>query len=351
MGLKGIDKRYAFMNRDGNPLNIKGRQVVDQFGRIYKEQPAEMTSVIIISAERGNDTKACVKSLFENTNEPFEVILSDVGSGSDTKKILTDLEDSYANVHVIYNKESTGTTGQRNQGVFFSRGRWLVFMDNDVLALPGWLKGLVEKAKSNSATGMVGAKLLTADGQKVYYCGINAVSLERNGRIYGIGLDKEGEKGSLGRHDERAIQAGIVPWYTTTTLLVKRKLFFSFDGFDDMVKGSGIFIANEDKDLSLNVRKMGYGIIYQPESETIHNHDYSKVNRKDKYHRQYRLRMKQIEKDTLYFVKKWNLEYMLEKLPHEDNTKRLVGDKLIPAQIDFSREPFRSDLVRVKPKP
>jgi GT2 family glycosyltransferase len=349
MGLKGIGKRYPFLDRDGNPLDIEGRQVVDQSGKVYKEQPAEMTSVIIISAERGNDTRACVESLFENTKEPFEVILSDVGSGSDTKEILTHLEDRYTNVHVVYNKEGSGTTGQRNQGVHLSRGKWLVFMDNDVLALPGWLKGLVERAKSNPVIGMVGAKLLTPDSQKVYYCGIHAVSLERNGRIYGIGLDKEGEKGSLGRYDDRAIQGGIVPWYTTTTILIKREVFFSFDGFDDIVKGRGIFIANEDKDLSLNVRKMGYEIIYQPESETIHNHDYSKVNRKDKYHRQYRLRMKQIEKDTLYFVKKWNLEYMLEKLPHEDNTKRLVGDKLIPAQIDFSREPFRTDLVRVKP--
>ena len=349
MGLTGIDKRYPFMDRDGNPLDIKGRQVVDQSGKVYKEQPAEMTSVIIISAERGNYTRACVESLFENTKEPFEVILSDVGSGSDTKEILTHLEDRYTNVHVIYNKKGSGTTGQRNQGVHFSGGKWLVFMDNDVLALPGWLKGLLEKAKSNPVFGMVGAKLLTPDSEKVYYCGIHAVTLESKGRIYGVGLNKEGEKGSLSRFDERVMQGGIVPWYTTTTLLIKRKVFYKFNGFDDVIKGKGIFIANEDKDLSLNVRKMGYKIVYQPESETIHNHDYSKVDRKDKYHSQYRLRMELIEKDTLYFMKKWNLRYMLEKLPHEDNTKRLVGDKLIPAQIDFFREPFRSDLVRLTP--
>lgn len=349
MGLKEIDKRYPFMDRNGNPLDINGRQVADQFGNIYKDQPAEMTSVIIISAERGNYTRACVESLFENTKEPFEVILSDVGSGPDTKEILTDLEDRYTNVHVIYNKKGSGTTGQRNQGVHLSRGKWLVFMDNDVLTLLGWLNALKEKAESSPDIGMVGAKLLTPDSEKIYYCGIHAVTLERKGRIYGVGLNKEGEKGSLSRFDERVRQGGIVPWYTTTTLLIKRKVFYQFDGFDDVIKGKGIFIANEDKDLSLNVRKMGYKIVYQPESETIHNHDYSKVDRKDKYHSQYRLRMEQIEKDTLYFMKKWNLMYMLEKLPHEDNTKKLEGDKLVAAKVDFTQEPFISDLICIKP--
>jgi len=270
-----------------------------------------------------------------------------VGSSPDTLEILNAMEDAHPNVHVIYNKESTGTTGQRNQGAYYSKGKWLVFMDNDVLALSGWLKGLIEKAESNPSYGMVGAKLLSPDSQKIYYCGIHAISLEREGKTYGIGLDKDGEKATLDRYDDRAMHGGVVPWYTTTTVLVKRDVFFQFDGFDDVVEGKGIFIANEDKDLSLNVIKSGYKIVYHPESETIHNHDYRKIDRKDKYHSQYRLRMEQIEKDILYFVKKWNLDYMLEKLPHEDNTRKLVGDKLEPIKLDFSEEPFRSDLKRI----
>ena len=350
MGLKGIDTRYTFLDKKNNPLDIEKRIPVDQYGKSYKDYPAELTSVVLISAERGDNTRACVESVFKNTKEPFEVVITDAGSSADTIKILNDLEDSYPDVHIIYNRQSTGTTGQRNQGVHFSKGKWLVFMDNDVLALPGWLSTLVQKAESNSSYGMVGAKLLTPDSAHVYYCGIHAISLERDGRTYGIGLDKEAEKASLDRYDKRAMQGGVAPWYTTTTLLIKREVFYEFDGFDDVVEGKGIFIANEDKDLSLNVIKAGYAIVYQPESETIHNHDYRKIDRKDKYHSRYRLRMEQIEKDTLYFVKKWNLEYMLEKLPHEDNTKRLEQDILIPVKLDFSQEPFRSDLVRIKPE-
>ena len=43
-------------------------------------------------------------------------------------------------------------------------------MDNDVLALPGWLEGLKETAAKEEAIGMVGAKLLRAEIENVYYC-------------------------------------------------------------------------------------------------------------------------------------------------------------------------------------
>jgi len=97
------------------------------------------------------------------------------------------------------------------------------------------------------------------------------------------------------------MRGGEVPRYTTTALLAKRKYLFEVGGFDDMGDGKGIFIANEDKDLSLNIRKAGYKIYYCPDSEAIHSHDYSKVDKNDSYHRTYRLRMEQIAKDTEYF--------------------------------------------------
>jgi len=116
-------------------------------------------------------------------------------------------------------------------------------------------------------------------------------------------------------------------------------------GFDDVVDGRGIFIANEDKDLSLSVRKAGYKIHYCPEAEAIHHHDYSKVDRKDAYHSQYCLRMEQIQKDTQYFLEKWGITYMIEKLPHEDNSRRWDGKELSPVNLDLESEEFKNDIV------
>jgi GT2 family glycosyltransferase len=343
--LDDVAKRYTFLDKDGNPLNLERRTASDQRGQEHGPDFSRLTSVVIISAERGTDTRRCVESIMENTAEPFEIILSDVGSTEETREIITALETTHRNLHVIYNRESTGTTGQRNQGIFFSRGNYLVLMDNDVLVLPGWLKHLKQTAERDRRVGAVGAKLLKAQVERVYYCGCHTITLERNGRVYGIGLNRSGEMADLERHDRLVLKGGEVPWYTTTALLARRDVLFRVGGFDDVVSGRGIFIANEDKDLSLSIRKAGYKIYYCPEAEAIHNHDYSRVDRKDVYHSKYRLRMEQIKKDTLYFLKKWSITYLVERLPQEDNSSKWDGRKLRPVRLDLDSGEFKKDIV------
>ena len=337
--------RYSFLDRYGNSLNLDRAIAFDQYGKEHSSGFSNLTSVVIISAERGNSTRQCVESVFKNTAEPFEIILSDVGSGKETLKIITALEDAHKNVHVIYNKQSTGTTGQRNQGIYFSRGEYVVLMDNDVMALNGWLKHLKEIANKDKQIGMVGAKLLKAEVENVYYCGCHTVTLEKEGTIYGIGLAKSGEMENLKRHDPFVMEGGEVPWYTTTALLIKREALFEAGGFDDLFDQKGIFIANEDKDLSISIRKAGYKIYYCPHAEAIHNHDYSKVDRKDAYHSRYRLRMEQIDRDTEYFLKKWGITYLIEKLPHEDNSKKWDGKKLVGVDLRLDSDEFKNDVV------
>ena len=346
--LVDIGKRYPFLDRYGNPLSLDRATASDQYGREHCQPCIGLTSVVIISAERGNDTKRCVESIFQNTRESFEIILSDVGSSRETLEIIKSLEDAYGNVHVIYNKQSTGTTGQRNQGINFSRGEYVVLMDNDVLVLPGWLKHLKETMAKDERIGIVGAKLLRAEIENVYYCGCHTITLEREGKVYGIGLAKSGEMANLHRYDPLVMKGGEVPWYTTTALLARRNYLLEVGGFDDMVDGKGIFIANEDKDLSLNMRKAGYKIYYCPEAEAIHSHDYSKVDKNDSYHRTYRLRMEQIARDIEYFLKKWGITYLIERLPGGDYSKKWDGKELVPVDLELGSDKFKNDIVMLR---
>ena len=349
MTLYNIAQRAPLLNRRGNPIDIEGRRLVDQLGKDYSRRPAELTSIVVLSAERGESTRACLESLFRHTEEPFEVIISDAGSSEDTLKTLYSMEDKYPNLTVIYNPESQGTGGQRNQGILLSRGSYVVFMDNDVLARPGWLAALKEEADRDPHVALVGAKLLQRDREHIYYCGLHAISLEREGKVYGIGLDKEGEKGKLHRDDDRVNIKGMVPWYPTTTLLARRAFLFECGAFDDWDGTRGIMLANEDKDLCLTARKYGYKIVYTPQAEAIHTHEYQKIDLTNRYHRHYRLRSDVIDRDILYFMKKWRLEYMLEKLPHEDNSRRLVEGRLERAKLDLTSGPLAADVRRIEP--
>jgi len=340
--------RYTFFDRDSKTLDLGRKSAHDQYGKKHGPDFSDLASIVIISAERKDDTKLCVEKIFKNTPEPFEIIMSDVGSSPETLEIIKALEDEHENLHVIYNKQGAGTTGQRNQGIYYSRGKYTVIMDNDVQVLPEWLKHLSETAAKDDKIGLVGAKLLTAEIEKVYYCGIHTITLEKGGRVYGIGLNKSPPMADLQRYDPQVMKGGEVPWYTTTTLLARRDALFEIGGFDDIVDGKGILIANEDKDLSLSMRRAGYKIVYRPESEAIHNHDYSKVDRKDEYHSKYRLRMGQIAKDTEYFLNKWDITYLIERLPHEDNTSKWDGKSMVRVKLDLGTEEFKSDIVTIE---
>ena len=69
------------------------------------------------------------------------------------------------------------------------------------------------------------------------------------------------------------------------------------------------------------------------------------MDRKDAYHSRYRLRMEQIDRDTEYFLNKWGITYLIEKLPHEDNSKKWDGKKLVGVDLRLDSDEFKNDVV------
>ncbi|MBW2104675.1 MAG: hypothetical protein JRI26_01305, partial [Deltaproteobacteria bacterium] len=56
-------------------------------------------------------------------------------------------------------------------------------------------------------------------------------------------------------------------------------------------------------------------------------------------------RMEQIVRDTEYFLNKWGITYLIEKLPHEDNSKKWDGKELIPIDLKLDSDQFKNDIV------
>ena len=76
--LKDIEKHYTFVDLNGEKIDLEGRKAVDQYKETHKDFSFDFTSIILISAERGEDTRRCVESIFNHTPEPFEIIISDL---------------------------------------------------------------------------------------------------------------------------------------------------------------------------------------------------------------------------------------------------------------------------------
>jgi GT2 family glycosyltransferase len=109
------------------------------------------TSLMIVTYNRLDLTKRMLKSLFENTDSPFRLIIVDNGSTDGTVEWLENdpwlKENIWNNKNCVgqdfvYNKENMGIAIGRNQGLKASakyNDEYLSTLDNDIEFVPGWL--------------------------------------------------------------------------------------------------------------------------------------------------------------------------------------------------------------------
>ncbi|SVD71643.1 uncharacterized protein METZ01_LOCUS424497, partial [marine metagenome] len=94
--------------------------------------------VVVPCYERPDDLRRCLEALSpENQSEapPYEIIVTD-DSRTDRCHVL--VEQDFPNVSWGKGKQN-GPAGNRNAGVARARGEWIVFLDDDCVAQPGYL--------------------------------------------------------------------------------------------------------------------------------------------------------------------------------------------------------------------
>jgi GT2 family glycosyltransferase/Flp pilus assembly protein TadD len=115
-----------------------------------------LTSIIILTHNRLEQAKKCVKSIRRHTPEAHEIIFVDNGSTDGTVKWLQSQIRENKNYQLIENRENVGVAKGRNQGMNLSQGEFLLLLDNDVIVSEGWLSGMQECLKHAPDAGIVG---------------------------------------------------------------------------------------------------------------------------------------------------------------------------------------------------
>jgi glycosyltransferase involved in cell wall biosynthesis len=90
-------------------------------------------SVIIPTHNRCQLLELTLRSVFEQQNVAFEVVVVDDGSTDDTCRLLQNLGDR---VRVVRHERPGGVSAARNHGIAEARGRWVAFLDDDDLWAP-----------------------------------------------------------------------------------------------------------------------------------------------------------------------------------------------------------------------
>lgn len=210
-------------------------------------------SIIIPAYNNLLYTLTAIASVVETGgSRPFEIIVADDASDDATQDVIGSLGGS------IRLRRSPGNVGflrNCNAAAKTASGDVLVFLNNDVLVLPGWLDALVCPLE-NSSVGMTGARLLQADG-----------SLQEAGGIFW----NNGSASNFGRGaDATAPEYAYlkdVDYVSGASIAIRIDLWRQLGGFDPLFSPAYC----EDADLAFRLRQSGLRTVYQPLSAVIHH--------------------------------------------------------------------------------
>jgi len=213
---------------------------------------APLVTVIIPVYGKSSHTLHCLSSIqTSGTRTPFEILVIDDCSGDDTAALLA----LVAGIRVVRNAENLGFLRSCNKAAALAQGDFVLFLNNDTQVVPGWLDALHATFTDFPDAGLVGSRLLFADGSLQEAGGI--IWDDASGMNYGRGDDANRPEYNFLRD---------VDYCSGASIMVPRKLFLDLGSFDTRYAPA----YYEDTDLAFAVRQAGRRVLYQPSSVVLH---------------------------------------------------------------------------------
>ena len=291
-------------------------------------------TIVIVPRERFSYTRQALESLYKNTHIPFSLVYVDGNSPDQIGKYLQ-AQAEERNFRLVRSDRYLAPNQARNIGLSYVKTKYLVFVDNDVVFTPGWLKKLVNCAEETSATIV---SPLTCIGepihQKVHFVGGEARIL----------IETRGEEAVRKVHEKHyfvntslaevsdALERRQWEFAEFHCMLVRHNIFEQISLLDDELLNT-----KEELDFCLNVTQAGGTIYCEPSS--IVTYVTGKIEWSDlpffclRWSDEWELASLQ------HFREKWNLTVQdqdLQKDKHLQSMNRRYQAFLYPLLRDFS---------------
>lgn len=219
-------------------------------------------SVILVLYNRVELTLQCLRALSAELPESAEVILVDNASTDATGSLLQRITGA----KILRNGENLHFLRAANQGARVASGKYLLFLNNDTLLLPGSLASALQTIRPSNDIGAVGGKL-------VYFNG----TLQEAGSI----AWSDGSCLGYGRGDDPFAAAYMferdVDYVSGAFLLTSRSEFLTLNGFDEVYDPA----YYEDSDYCLRLQERGLRVVYDPSAVVVHHEFASSASRED----------------------------------------------------------------------
>jgi GT2 family glycosyltransferase len=235
---------------------------------------APRLTILVSTYERHDALDAVLRGLSQQSDTEFEVVVTDDGSGPDTRAVVENWQTAFgeALVHIWQPDEGYRLALVRNRGALAAHGDYLVFMDGDCVPRRGFVRALRESAQPGWFVAGRRLELGPDLSTKVRSGAVSASRWSLARWMLQPGFDRGG-LWALTPRDRRRTGNDRLPEFEPHANAygflfgVSRSDFERANGFDARYVGWG----EEDVDLALRLRRLGLKCGHAgPEATLLH---------------------------------------------------------------------------------
>ncbi len=266
----------------GINVNVKDGFLQNTYRINYKLDVEPKVSIIIPTKDKKELLFRCIQSIETNTAyKNWEIIIIDNG-GTDEKTMNYLKSLPYT---ILRYDEPFNFSKMNNLAVKKATGDYLLFLNDDTAALENnWLTEMVSICQQKNV-GIVGPKLVYSD-DTIQHAGM--VFLKSGSGFHPFQRFLENDSGYFN-------SINVIRDFSAVTgacLLIKKSLFIEIGGYDDSFD-----LYYGDADLCLNVRKLGFDVVYTPYSKLLHEGSTTIKKHSDAFF---------TVENHFHFIKKWS---------------------------------------------
>ena len=219
-----------------------------------KNESCPSVSIVIVNFNGREFLRQCLLTLLDTDYPNYEVVVVDNAS---TDGSFAEIELSFSSdsrIKLVRNSENVGHSEGCNIGARIAKGRYIVFLDSDTeFQTENWLWELVKVMENDGTIGLAQAKLvLSEDKSRLDYVCVAVDAL-------GTWAANYGSKEEMLKETFEILAA------SSGCCIIRREVFNQVGGFD-----ADYFIYDDDTDLSLRARLLGYRILFVSSASVIH---------------------------------------------------------------------------------
>jgi GT2 family glycosyltransferase len=215
-------------------------------------------SVVVVNWNSREDLRACLASLRAQSHQDLEVIVVDNGS-ADGSAVMVAAE--FEECRLLAGTTNLGFAEGCNRGIEAATGPWIVMLNNDTIADPGWARALVNAATAAPADcGMLQSLMLFMDRPDT----INSTGIE---------LTASGGGRDRAEHRPRPAADQVEPeeiFCPTAGAAAYRRTMLEAIRLSDGYFDRNHFLYLEDLDLGWRARIAGWTARYIPQAVVYH---------------------------------------------------------------------------------